>query len=145
MYWSSFSPDRPIYQDSEAPPPGRRASGDGTGYILERTGAVVSRPADIGTPGRSGLWLERSAGRKSSSKARHAGNSTLWAPRHDHILAGHASPQAPQTHPKAAPDDVALAQAWQLLPEDIKDAFGTLFSRMAIRLLRSMATSKVEV
>src|SRR5215831_6268035 len=145
MYWSSFSPDRPIYQDSEVLPPGGRASGEGTGYILERTGAVVSRPADIGTPGRGGLWLERSAGRKSSSKARHAGNSALWAPRHDHVLAGHESPKAPQTRSKAAPDDVALSQAWQLLPEEIKDAFGNLFSRMAIRLLRRMATAKVEV
>ena len=50
--------------------------------------------------------------------------------------------QAPQTRPSAAPDDVALSQAWQVVPADIKDAFGHLFSRLAIRLLRRMATSQ---
>jgi hypothetical protein len=60
-------------------------------------------------------------------------------------LAGHDGPTASQTLPQAAPDDVALHQAWRLLPEETKEAFGNLFSRMAMRLLRSIPTAKVDL
>ena len=103
------------------------------------------RPVDIGTPGSGGLWLERSTGRESSPKAEWAGNPALWASRHGHVLAGHENPNPPQPFSTEAPDDIALSQAWPLLPEETKDAFGNLFSRMAMRLLRSIPTSKVEL
>ena len=106
---------------------------------------MVSRPVDIGTSGSGGLWLERPTGQESSSQTQRAGNLALWAARHGHVLAQHDHPNPPQTLSKAALDDIALSQAWPLLPEETKDAFGNLFSRMAMRLLRSIPTSKVEL
>jgi hypothetical protein len=106
---------------------------------------VGRRPVDIGTPGSGGLWLERPTGRESSSQAERAGNPALRASRHGHVLAEHDHPKPPQTLSKSATDDIALTQAWPLLPEETKDAFGNLFSRMAMRLLRSIPTFKVEL
>ncbi len=107
---------------------------------------MVSRPVDIGTPSGSGLRLERPTGRESSSKAQHTGNPALWTARHGHILAEHEHPKPAQTlSQQVMPDDIALTQAWLLLPEETKGAFGHLFSRMAMRLLRSIPTSKVEL
>ncbi len=104
-----------------------------------------SRPVDIGTPDSGGLWVERPAGRESSPQAERAGNPALWASRHGHVLAEYEHSNPPQTISQAAPDDIALTQAWPLLPEETKDAFGNLFSRMAMRVLRSIPTSKVEL
>ena len=106
---------------------------------------MASRPVDIGTPGSGGLWLERPTARESAPQAERAGTLTLWASRHGHVLARHDHSTPPQTLSTAAPDDLALTQAWSLLPEETKDAFGNLFSRMAMRLLRSIPTSKVEL
>lgn len=106
---------------------------------------MVSRPIDIGTPGSGGLCLERPTRRESSPKAERAGSSTFWASRHGCVLAEHETPNPSQTLSKETPDDSALTQAWRLLPEETKDAFGNLFSRMAMRLLRSIPTSKVEL
>ena len=106
---------------------------------------MVSRPVDLGTSDSSSLWLERPAGRESSPKREYTRNSAFWAARHGHILAQHDHPKPPQTLSTAAPGDIALNQAWPLLPEETKNAFGHLFSRMAMRLLRSIPTSKVEL
>jgi hypothetical protein len=60
-------------------------------------------------------------------------------------LAWHASPPSSPSLPHPTEEDVAMHQAWGLLPEETKHAFGTQFSHIVMRVLRGIQTSKVTV
>lgn len=64
-------------------------------------------------------------------------------PRDGDLLAWHASPPSSPSLPYPAEEEVAMHQAWGLLPEETKHAFGTQFSHIVMRVLRGIQTSKV--
>src|SRR5262249_45410952 len=145
IYYTCVSPDRPSRADCEVPPPGRRAGGDRTGSLLERERAVAGDAVDLGTPGGRGLWLDRSPTRNLSDADDRTRAPALRAPRDGDLLAWHARPPSFPSLPNPTAEDVAMHQAWGVLSEETKHAFGTQFSHIIMRVLRGLQASKVTV
>jgi hypothetical protein len=101
-------------------------------------------PVDLRTPGSRGIWVDRSPARMLSYPDDSPGDPAFRTARHGHLLARYedASSEALPTH--AAPD-IAMPQVWGCLPEDTKQAFGSRFSQIVVRVLHGLRTSEGRV
>jgi hypothetical protein len=99
-------------------------------------------PVNLRTPGGRGVWLDQSPARRLSSADDSAGDPTLWPPRHGRLLAGHADAPSSEALLTAAAPDLAMPQVWRGLPEETKQAFGSRFSQIVVRVLRGLRTSE---
>ena len=103
---------------------------------------MVSNPVDLGTPGGRGVWVDRSPARRLSSPDAGAGDPAGWAARHGHLLGWHEDAPSSAALLTHAATDLGMPQVWRFLPEDTKQAFGSRFSQIMVRVLRGLRTSE---
>src|SRR2546428_13894842 len=100
-------------------------------------------PVDLRTPSGRGVWLDRSPARRLSHADDRTGDPARRAPRDGHLLAQHEGAPPPVLLSTQAAYDLAMPHVWRCLPEDTKQAFGSRFSQIAVRVLHGLRTSEV--
>lgn len=101
-------------------------------------------PVDLRAPGSRGIWVDRSAARMLSYPDDSTRDPALRTARHSHLLARHADASSAAL-PTPAALDIAMPQVWGCLPEDTKQAFGSRFSQIVVRVLHGLRTSEGSV
>jgi hypothetical protein len=99
-------------------------------------------PVDLRTPGGRGVWVDRSPARELSYPDKSTGDPALGAPRHGHLLAWHDDTPSTEALPTPAAPDIGMPQVWGCLPEDAKQAFGSRFSQIVVRVIHGLRTSE---
>jgi hypothetical protein len=102
-------------------------------------------PVDLGTPSGRGVWLDRPSARRLSYPDNSAGDPALWAARYSYLLAGHADAPSAEALPTHTATDIVMPQVWGYLPEDAKQAFGSRFSQIVVRVVHDLRTSEGSV
>jgi hypothetical protein len=102
-------------------------------------------PVDLRTPGGRGVWVDRSSTRSMSYSDDSAGDPAIRAARHGHLLAWHEGAPSSEALPAHAATDLIMPPVWRFLPEDTKQAFGTRFSQIVVRVLHGLRTSEGRV
>jgi hypothetical protein len=103
---------------------------------------MARHPVDLRTPGGRGVWLDRSPAHRLSYANKGAGDPSVWVACHGYLLAGHEDTPSSETSLSHAAADLGMPQVWRCLPEEAKQALGSRFSQIMVRVLRGLRTSE---